>query len=69
MALAQFDDDPFDPDPALRGLMMREAVERAGIAFLHIDRPALPTGHMGRFEPAFDLLFGAALARFAIEGR
>ena len=69
VALVQFDDDPFDPDPALRGRMMREAAGRAGMALLHIDRPALPTGHMGSFEPAFDAAFGAALARFATGGR
>lgn len=65
VALAQFDDDPFDPDPMLRGRMMREAAGRAGMMVLHIDRPALPTGHMGSFEPEFDARFGAELARFA----
>ena len=65
VALAQFDDDPFDPDPALRGQMMREAAARAGMTLMQIDRPAVPTGHMGSFEPEFDARFGAALARFA----
>ena len=65
LALAQFNDDPFDPDPPLRGRLAREAAARAGMAFLHIDRPAIPTGHMGSFEPEFDAQFGAELARFA----
>ena len=69
MALAQFNDDPFDPDPALRWLMIREAAEWAGMAFLHTDRSALLTGLMGSSEPAFNLLFGSALARFPTDGR
>lgn len=64
LVLAQFDDDPFDPDPMERGRMAREAAERAGMAFFHIDRPGVPTRHMGSFEPEFDTVFGAALARF-----
>jgi pimeloyl-ACP methyl ester carboxylesterase len=64
LALAQFEDDPFDPDPVARGRMAREGAERAGIALMLIDRPALPTGHMGSFEPEFDAVFGVELARF-----
>ena len=65
-ALAQFTDDPFDLAPAERGKMARDAAGRAGLTFLHIDRPALPTGHMASFEPEFDAQFGAALASFAV---
>ncbi len=65
-ALAQFNDDPFDLAPAERGKMARDAAGRAGLTFLHIDRPALPTGHMGSFEPEFDTQFGAVLASFAV---
>ena len=66
LALAQFNDDPFDPDPKRRGEIARDAAARAGLRFMHIDRPALPTGHMGSFEPEFDAMFGSVLARFAI---
>lgn len=67
-ALAQFNDDPFDLAPAERGRMAQEAAQGAGMTFLHIDRPARPTGHMGSFEPEFDATFGAELARFALGG-
>ncbi len=65
LALTQFNDDPFDPDPVERGTMAREAARRAGMRLLHIERPNLPAGHMGSYEPEFDTLFGDALARFA----
>lgn len=65
-ALAQFNEDPFDLAPAERGRMARAAAAQAGMAFFHIDRPAQPVGHMGSFEPEFDALYGADLARFVL---
>jgi len=65
-ALGQFNDDPFDPDPAERGRMAREAAAKAGMTFLHIDRPSVPEGHMASFEPEFDALFGERLVRFLL---
>lgn len=66
LALAQFNDDPFDLAPAERGDLARAAATRAGLTFLPIYHPAQPTGHMASFEPEFDAQFGAALASFAI---
>jgi hypothetical protein len=65
-ALGQFNDDPFDPDPALRGRLAGEAAARAGMRFLHIDRPPVPSGHMANYEPEFDPLFGARLVAFLL---
>jgi pimeloyl-ACP methyl ester carboxylesterase len=63
-ALVQLDDDPFDPDADGRAALARETATRAGLSLLLIDRPPAPRGHMGSYEPEFDAIFGACLARF-----
>ena len=63
-ALVQLDDDPFDPDADGRVAMAREAAKRAGLQLFLIDRPTIPRGHMGSYEPEFDALFGEGLAHF-----
>ena len=63
-ALVQLDDDPFDPDADGRAALARAAAARAGFSLLLIDRPPTPRGHMGSYEPEFDAIFGACLARF-----
>lgn len=63
IALALFDDDPWDPDPAARAALFRAAMARLGIAAVVIDRPAEPIGHGGVQDPAFDTIFGACLLR------
>lgn len=63
-ALALFADDPWDPDPAERARLFREAMAARGIPALVIDRPAAPRGHMAAAGEEFDALFGACLAAF-----
>ena len=65
-ALAQFNDDPFDPDPALRARQAAAMASRTGMTFLLIDRPQAPTGHMASYEPEFDPEFGARLVAFLL---
>lgn len=60
LALVQFTDDPFDPDPAARS----KAADRPGLTLLHILEPPAPIGHMGVFDPEFDRLFGEHLVSF-----
>jgi hypothetical protein len=66
IALALFDDDAWDPDPAARAAMFRAAMARLGIASVLIDRPADPTGHGGIQDPAFDTVFGTCLLRLFV---
>jgi pimeloyl-ACP methyl ester carboxylesterase len=65
-ALAQFDGDPFDPDPPLRGRLAAEAAAQAGMRFLHIDRPAGIEGHMGSYDAAFAARFAPGLVDFLL---
>lgn len=65
IVLAQFRDDPFEPDAQARGDIARAASRRPGITLLHIDRPDSPRGHMASFETEFDPAYGEAIARFA----
>jgi dienelactone hydrolase len=64
LALLLFRDDAWDPDPAARAALFRDAVARLGLAGLVVDRPEAPTGHGGLQAEAFDARFGACLARF-----
>lgn len=61
VVLAQLDGDPWDPGPSRR-LMI--ANRRMGPNLLPVFLPETPTGHAGVYEPAFDRLFGAAIADF-----
>jgi len=65
-AFAQFNDDDFDPDPKLRAREASEMAARTGMAYLQIDRPPAPTGHMASYEPDFDPLFGQRLVDFLL---
>jgi pimeloyl-ACP methyl ester carboxylesterase len=65
LALVLLRDDPLDPDPPTRLAAARAS--RATV--LGIDRPPMPQGHMGGYEPAFDRRFGACLTRFLTGGR
>ncbi len=53
LAVFLFDDDGWDPDPAGRAMMARDALARLGIQGLVVDRPAAPTGHGGLQDPGF----------------
>ena len=63
-ALAQFNDDPFDPDADGRAAAARAMAARDDIKLLLIDRPPAPQGHEGEYDPPFDASFGDCLARF-----
>ncbi len=64
LALVQFADDPLDPDPPGRLGMVRDMTARTGIVLLSLYQPPEPRGHMGVYQPAFDMQFGARLADF-----
>jgi pimeloyl-ACP methyl ester carboxylesterase len=64
LGLVLFREDAWDPDPAARAALFRDAVARLGVAGLVVDRPEAPLGHGGLQAEAFDPLFGACLARF-----
>lgn len=67
-ALVQLAEDPLDPDPPKRRALAAEAAQRAGLPFLSIFQPPRPRGHTGVYDPQFDPLFGAELARFTDPG-
>jgi hypothetical protein len=64
LALFLFRDDPWDPDPAVRARLFREAAARLGAASLLVDQPEAPIGHGGLGDPMFDARFGACLLGF-----
>ncbi|NKC33909.1 alpha/beta fold hydrolase [Falsiroseomonas selenitidurans] len=64
IALLQFAEDHYNPDPALRAAWFRAAVARLGWAGLLVDQPAAPTGHGGVQDEDFDPIFGGCLAAF-----
>lgn len=64
LVIAQFADDPLDPDPQGRQDMVREAGRHRGLKLQPILNPDQPRGHHGVYEPAFDKLFGARIVRF-----
>jgi hypothetical protein len=64
MALLLFRDDAWDPDPAARAALFRDAAARLGVAALVVDRPEAPVGHGGLQAEDFAPLFGGCLARF-----
>lgn len=59
VVLVQMADDPYDPDPARRLAVARA---RFGVNLTSIFEPAMPKGHAGVYEPAFDEQFGARIA-------
>jgi len=64
VAIANFRDDAFDPDPDARGRLFRRLDGQAQ-AFLFLDRPEGVTGHGGGNTSNFGLRFGPCLLRFA----
>jgi pimeloyl-ACP methyl ester carboxylesterase len=67
VAVATFEGDEYDPDPAARARLFRALTRRVkGLLFL--DRPAGLAGHGGGAEPAFTDRYAPCLLDF-IEGR
>lgn len=67
VAIANFAQDEFDPDPVRRGALFRRlGAPRVG-ALLFLDRPPEVTGHGGGAESRFTARYGACLLDF-IEG-
>ncbi len=66
--LALFREDPYDPDPAARAAIFRDAMRRRAAEALVIDRPEAAVGHGAARDPEFDARFGARIAGF-LDGR
>ena len=64
LVIALFADDPLDPGPQSREAMIRGLVHNQAIKLQPIFQPDQPRGHDGVYDPAFDKLFGARIARF-----
>ncbi len=64
LVIAQFADDPLDPDPQLRQQMIRDVTRHQGLKLQPIFLPDQPRGHDGVYQPQFDRLFGARIVRF-----
>jgi hypothetical protein len=64
IAIANFRDDAFDPDPEARGRLFRR-LEGQAQGFLFLDRPEGITGHGGGNTSQFGLRFGPCLLRLA----
>jgi hypothetical protein len=64
VAVVNFRDDAFDPDPEARGRLFRR-FEGQAAGFLFLDRPEGVSGHGGGNTSAFSQRYGACLLRFA----
>jgi pimeloyl-ACP methyl ester carboxylesterase len=64
VVLVQLQDDPYDPFPVQRREIAVAESKRAGLQLLSVFLPPEPRGHIGVYEPDFDVLFGAQMAGF-----
>ena len=67
VAILQFDEDEFNPDPAARTTLINDRLKPHIGALLMIDRPDGITGHGGQYNPQFTSKFGGCLWRFVME--
>lgn len=61
VVLVQLADDPYDPDPVWR----LDIARHGKVRLKSVYRPPAPTGHIGVYDPVFDVRLGAQIAAFA----